>query len=293
MSAPGLGSPLATIANFDKMTAGASGVLYVSATATDWWPTSQLLQRDAEGRWTQLAARGEGLGQVLEVTGMSVDSAGALYLAESGFGRPRVQKRDSDGTWTLVSEALKGPGFFGQAYHLAVDSRGNLYVVDRRQGRVQKRDSEGRWTVVVEVPDQVIQLDNPSFPVGIDATRPAPLWLPVFCLFGLPSSVGVDRQDNLYVAEQLYHRVRQALHRRWRQPPTPGQGRGWKMGSCWPPPSPTKVRRVSQSTASALCISAMRTEWFPGRRSPRRRPRRAHRRNRCRVQGRRDVLGHH
>jgi len=207
MSRPGLGSPLATVGNFDKMTAGAGGALYVSATGQDGWPSSQLLKRDTEGRWTQLAVRGEGLGQVLEVTGMSVDSAGALYLAEPGFGRPRVHKRDSDGTWTVVSEALNGPGFFLEASSLTVDSRGNLYVVDRRQGRVQKRDSGGRWTVVVELPGPAIFLDNPSFPVGLDPKWPLPFWLPVFYLFGDTWSVAVDRQDNLYVAEWRYNRV--------------------------------------------------------------------------------------
>jgi tripartite motif-containing protein 71 len=106
-----------------------------------------------------------------------------------------------------VCEALKEPGAFVTPKSLALDSRGNLYVVDYPRRQVQKRDPKARWTVVVDVPKQVLELHGPSFPVGVDLSRPLPFWLPAFCLFREPSSVAVDREDNLYVADDEYHRV--------------------------------------------------------------------------------------
>jgi hypothetical protein len=87
MSAGGLGAPLASVVNFEKMTSDASGALYVSTTATTAPLSGQLLKRDAEGRWIPLAVKGSGLGQVIDVSGMSVDSAGALYVTELSHNR--------------------------------------------------------------------------------------------------------------------------------------------------------------------------------------------------------------
>jgi len=204
-SAVDLGSPLARGVSFQKLTSDVGSALYVITTGTIGLTSTQLLKRDAEGRWIQLAVEGSGLGQVFDVQGMSVDSTGNLYVAE--LGNHRIQKRDPNGTWTVVCEALKEPGAFLRPSSPALDSRGNLYVVDSARRQVQKRDAQGRWTVVVEVPNQLIDLHDPSFPVGVDPKWPLPFWLPVFCLFNAPWAVAVDRQDNLYVADSGYNRV--------------------------------------------------------------------------------------
>ena len=206
MSGGDLGSPLAPVVNIERMTCDASGALYVSAKVRPLeLSSSQLLKREAGGRWKQLAAEGSGLGQVVQVNAMSVDSAGSLYVAESGNNR--VQKRDSNGTWTVMCEALKEPGAFITPTSLALDSRGNLYVVDYPRHQVQKRDLQGGWTMVVDVPSQLTDLHDPSFPVGIDSNRPVPFWILGISLFREPSSVALDHEDNLYVADDEYHRI--------------------------------------------------------------------------------------
>jgi hypothetical protein len=87
----------------------------------------QIGQRDAQGHWSVIATSGLGLGQVSGPRGLAVDTAGNLYVADSG----RIQKRDVQGHWSLVASEGSALGQVGDYVDgLAVDGAGNLYVSD-------------------------------------------------------------------------------------------------------------------------------------------------------------------
>jgi tripartite motif-containing protein 71 len=69
--------------------------------------------------------------------GAALDSAGNVYITDSGNGR--VLKYDSSGVylaqWGSVGAAN---GQFSGPEGIAADSAGNVYVVDRDNSRVQK-----------------------------------------------------------------------------------------------------------------------------------------------------------
>lgn len=86
--------------------------------------------------------------------GVAVDSAGQIYIAETGANR--IRKIDAAGTITTVATgALNFP------MAVAVDGPGNLFVADTSNGRVQKVDA---------VSGDVSTVAVASFPSGIAFT---------------------------------------------------------------------------------------------------------------------------
>src|SRR5215510_2956918 len=83
-------------------------------------------------------------GQLLVPTGVAVDSAGNVYVAE-GNGN-RYQKFDSNGNF-LLKAGIPGdvPGGFVTPSGIAVDSAGNVYVSDNTTNRTSKFDSSGNF----------------------------------------------------------------------------------------------------------------------------------------------------
>jgi hypothetical protein len=88
--------------------------------------------------------------------GLAYDSAGNLYIADSGHNR--VRRVDSSGVITTVAGTGAG-GFSGDGgpassaqlngpAGLLVDSTGNLYIADRLNNRVRKVDTSGTITTI-------------------------------------------------------------------------------------------------------------------------------------------------
>jgi DNA-binding beta-propeller fold protein YncE len=76
--------------------------------------------------------------------GIAVDSAGNVYVADTG--NDRIQKFSSDGTYLLAwGSHGKGPGEFDSPDGIAVDSAGNVYVADTGNDRIQKFSSDGTY----------------------------------------------------------------------------------------------------------------------------------------------------
>jgi tripartite motif-containing protein 71 len=121
---------------------------------------------------------GAGNGQFNTPTGIAVDSAGNVYVAE-GNGN-RVQKFDNNGTYLLQFGGLGDiPGGFVTPSGVAVDSAGNIYVTDNTTNRVSKFNSSGIY-------------QSSLGPSGFLAA----------------TGVAVDSADNVYVSDSGTHSIR-------------------------------------------------------------------------------------
>ena len=129
--------------------------------------------------------------------GVAVDSAGNLYIADSG--NHRIRKVDSSGVITTVAGTGE-PGFRGDGgpaiearllfpRYVAVDRTGNLFFSDWNH-RIGKVDSEGTITTVAGAA-------NPGD--GRSATE---------AQLNFPSGVAVDVAGNLYITDDSNRRVR-------------------------------------------------------------------------------------
>lgn len=121
-------------------------------------------------------------GQFLTPTGINVDSAGDVYVAE-GNGN-RVQKFDSSGTF-LLKFGIPGdvPGGFVTPSGVAVDSLGNIYVSDSTTDKISKFDSSGTF---------VLRWGSSGSGAG---------------QFLAASGVAVDSGNNVYASDTNNHRI--------------------------------------------------------------------------------------
>ncbi len=89
--------------------------------------------------------------------GVAVDSAGNLYIADSG--NSVIRKVAGGNVITYAGNFNAGPGYFGDTgpatsaqlkypYGIAVDSSGNLYIADTLNNRVRMVDISGTITLV-------------------------------------------------------------------------------------------------------------------------------------------------
>jgi DNA-binding beta-propeller fold protein YncE len=115
----------------------------------------------------QWGGLGTNPGQVALPSGIAVNSAGEVYVGDTGNNR--VQKFSSDGT--LITLWGSGAGQFLDAYGIALDSQGNVYVADGLNGRIQKFDSDGAFLT--------------AWSTGLNS----------------PVYVAVDHADNVYVTD--------------------------------------------------------------------------------------------
>ena len=78
-----------------------------------------------------------GDGQFFSPRGITLDSAGNIYVADNG--NDRIQILDSDGNFlSKFGTTGTGDGQFDDPYDVALDSVGNIYVLDNGNIRVQK-----------------------------------------------------------------------------------------------------------------------------------------------------------
>jgi sugar lactone lactonase YvrE len=133
--------------------------------------------------------------------GIVVDSAGNVYITDSGNNR--VRKIDTRGIITTFAGALLAgsPGDGGPATSarlsrpsaLALDNAGNLYIAELTGARVRKVDSAGIISTVA---------GNGSFGFSGDG-GPA-----TSASFNAPTGLAVDSAGNLYIGDNTSQRVR-------------------------------------------------------------------------------------
>ena len=138
--------------------------------------------------------------QVTGPTGLAMDVAGNLYIADSGNNR--VREVSASGTITTFA-GNGNAGFYGDGDQastaalnrpegVAVDAAGNVYIADTRNQRVREVSSSGVITTVA----------GDIAGTAVDYIPATSAWLPG------TTAVAVDAADNLYIATMSsVHRV--------------------------------------------------------------------------------------
>ena len=134
-------------------------------------------------------------------TGVAVDAAGNMYIAD--HGNNRIRRVDAKGIITTVAGGAR-IGTDGdnvpatQVYlygptGLALDATGNIYIADSNKNWIRKVDTNGIITTVA---------GNGSYGFSGD-NGPA-----TNAVLGYPSDVAVDTAGNIYIADEYNSRIR-------------------------------------------------------------------------------------
>ena len=146
-----------------------------------------------------------GDGQFYQPYGITIDSSGNVYVSDSS--NDRIQKFDSSGNFITKWGSLciidggqfctgNGDGQFHGPTYIAVDSSDNVYVVDTGNDRIQKFDSSGNFITKWGSTCILRTLDH------LGCTTPDGNGQ-----FDTPFGIGVDLQNNVYVADQNNNRI--------------------------------------------------------------------------------------
>ena len=169
---------------------------------------------DSTGMITTIAGNGE-LGfsgdggpavaaHLLYPTGIAVDGAGNLYIADTD--NHRIRRVDRSGTITTIAgtgeqgySGDNGPAVEAQLAYphgMTVDGAGNLYVADNWNSRIRRIDATGVIITIAGIGGSGFSGDG----------GPA-----VAAQLNLPQGVAVDGTGNLYIADTDNHRIRQVV----------------------------------------------------------------------------------
>ena len=134
-------------------------------------------------------------------SGVAVDGAGNLFIADSG--NDRIRKVDSAGVITTVAGTVEfgfsgdgGPAVQAQLHGpsgVAVDGAGNVYIADRDNKRIRKVDATGTIATIAGTVE--FGFSGDGGPASQAQLRN-------------PEGVAVDGADNLFIADSGNHVVR-------------------------------------------------------------------------------------
>jgi sugar lactone lactonase YvrE len=138
-------------------------------------------------------------------TGVALDGAGNLYIADQGAARIRkvsggiISTVAGNGTWgysgdngPATSASLSGP------YSVALDGAGNLYIADTFNNRIRMVNTSGTITTVAG-----------GGSGGCNPTDPCGDWGPATsAILALPYGVAADPAGNLFIADTFHNRIR-------------------------------------------------------------------------------------
>ncbi len=127
-------------------------------------------------------------------TGLAVDAAGNLYIADTGNNRIRIVTA-ATGNITSLST---GSVILSSPKGVAVDAAGNVYIADTNNSRVLKVALSGSITVTTTVTGT----DTGVFGYNGDGIPASS------ALLNHPSGVALDAAGNLYIADTFNQRIR-------------------------------------------------------------------------------------
>jgi len=168
-------------------------------------------------KWGSL---GTGDGQFNSPFGIALDTTNNVYVSDRIV--QRVQKFANDGSFITKWGAFGSKdGAFYEPCGIAVDSTGAIYVADLRNNRVQKFTNAGRFVTAWHVPTPIdiafdaadnVYIASLSHQIMKFTKDGDFVW--AFGKFGSgngqfynPSSIAVDKDGNIYVADTLNHRI--------------------------------------------------------------------------------------
>ena len=182
-----------------------AGNLYIADSSND-----RIRKVDSTGTITTIAGTGElGFsgdgGPAVEAElyypyGVAVDSAGNLYIADSGNRSPQG-RFDGDDHHDRGHRKIRVSGDGGPAVEaelrtprsVAVDSAGNVYIADVRDRRIRKVDSTGTITTIAGTGRSGFSGDGGP---AVEAELRS------------PDGVAVDSAGNVYIADSRTQRIR-------------------------------------------------------------------------------------
>jgi sugar lactone lactonase YvrE len=133
--------------------------------------------------------------------GITFDLAGSLLIADSGNNQ--IRKIDTNGVITTIAGAGE-PGYSGDGgpataakleapRTIAVGPSGDVYIAEPNVHRIRKVDSKGIISTLAGTSKAGFSGDGgPAKAAQLD----------------MPRGVGVDGEDNVYIADSLNHRIR-------------------------------------------------------------------------------------
>ena len=166
---------------------------------------------------------GTGDGQLNTPWAVSLDFEGNVWVAD--WRNDRVQKFNPDGRFlACYGEPGDGPGQFNRPSSVAVDSGGYIYVADRGNERVQMLGPDGGHLVTLRGQATLSKWSREFLEANPDEAEPratsnlTPDLPPQFntaslvswqteSLFWGPTSVNLDPEGRLFVAEVSRHRL--------------------------------------------------------------------------------------
>jgi streptogramin lyase len=114
--------------------------------------------------------------------GVAVDSAGNLWVADTGNNR--IEKFDAEGKYlSKFGETGSEPGKLSGPEGIAIDSKGNIWVADSGNNRIEEFGPEGKYLLTV----------------GSAGTEPGK--------FKAPAAIAFDSKSNMWVADTGNSRV--------------------------------------------------------------------------------------
>jgi mucin-19 len=199
-STQGYANGLGTAAQFNiptGITVDSAGIIYVADTGNN-----RICKIDRSSNVTTLAgntqgfANGQGTAALFNLPlGVAVDSAGSVYVADTGNNR--IRKIDTNSNVATLAGSTQGSangqGTSAQFYFpqgLVVDSAGSVYVADTGNNRIRKIDINSNVTTLAG--------STSGFANGLGTAAQ----------FNVPYGVAVDSAGSVYVADQLNNRIR-------------------------------------------------------------------------------------
>lgn len=127
--------------------------------------------------------------------GIALGPAGNLYVTDAG--NSKIRKIDPTGKVTTLAGSTAGykdgigaAAQFQGPTGIAIDSKGNLYISDYGSHKIRKLDPTGKVTTLAG--------SSAGYKDGTGASAK----------FNRPNAVAVDATGNLYVADQMNHKIR-------------------------------------------------------------------------------------